>query len=285
MTKIAFIGLGTMGFPMAGHLQQRGFAVRVFNRTTSKAEAWVRQYGGHLANSIAEAVQDAGIVLSCVGNDDDLRSVVEAATPALSADAVWVDHSTVSADISRELAGRFAIKGQGFVDAPVSGGQQGAINGQLTIMCGGRQTDFDRVVPIISTYSRAVTLMGDSGAGQLTKMVNQICIGGLLQALAEAMHFGELAGLDMTKAIGVISQGAASSWQMVNRHQTMMAGQYEHGFAVDWVRKDFSICLDEARRMGVQLPVTALVDQFYAEIQRMGGGRWDTSSLLARLKR
>jgi len=288
MPTLAFIGLGTMGFPMAGHLKQKHFEIRVFNRTTAKAQAWSDQYIGPFFTSIAEVVRGAEIVISCVGNDDDLRSIItgeNGALPALKKGAIWVDHSTVSADVSREMAVVLEAAGIGFMDAPVSGGEVGAVKGQLTIMCGGSPEVFAQVEPVIKAYAKAVTLMGPVGAGQLTKMVNQICIGGLIQALAEAINFGEKAGLDMQKAIGVVSQGAASSWQMVNRHQSMIEGHYQHGFAVDWVRKDFDICLNEARRLGVQLPVTALVDQFYAEVQGMGGGRWDTSSLLARLKR
>jgi 3-hydroxyisobutyrate dehydrogenase-like beta-hydroxyacid dehydrogenase len=288
MPALAFIGLGTMGFPMAGHLQQKNANVTVFNRTTSKAETWAEKYSGKFSATIADVVKNADIIFSCVGNDDDLRSVLlgeNGALPTLKKGAIWVDHSTVSADVSRELAAVLEMHGSEFIDAPVSGGEVGAIKGQLTIMCGARPEVFAQAEPYIQAYAKAVTLMGPVGAGQLTKMVNQICIGGLIQALAEGINFGEKAGLDVHKVIEVISQGAASSWQMVNRHQSMIAGHYQHGFAVDWVRKDFSICLNEARRLGVQLPVTALVDQFYAEVQGMGGGRWDTSSLLARLKR
>jgi 3-hydroxyisobutyrate dehydrogenase-like beta-hydroxyacid dehydrogenase len=288
MPNIAFIGLGTMGYPMAGHLQQKGFALTVFNRTPARASAWADQYAGHFAGSIPEAVQQADIVLTCVGNDDDLRSVVlgeQGIIQSLRPGSVVVDHSTVSAEVSRDIAGALAARQAAFIDAPVSGGEIGAQKGQLTIMCGGEAEVFARVAPVLRSYAKAVTLMGPTGSGQLTKMVNQICIGGLIQALAEGIHFGEKAGLDVHKVMEVISQGAASSWQLVNRHQSMIEGRYEHGFAVDWVRKDFAICLDEARKLGVQLPVTALVDQFYAEVQAMGGQRWDTSSLLARLKR
>jgi 3-hydroxyisobutyrate dehydrogenase-like beta-hydroxyacid dehydrogenase len=288
MPKLAFIGLGTMGFPMAGHLKQKGFDLTVYNRTTSRAIAWVEHYGGRRASSIPEAVAQADIVLTCVGNDDDLRGVVlgePGIVSAVRAGALLIDHSAVSADVSREIAAELRSRSVDFLDAPVSGGEVGAQKGLLTIMCGGDEAVFNRAGPVLRSYAKAVTLMGPTGSGQLTKMVNQICIGGLVQALAEGIHFGEKAGLDVQKVIEVISQGAASSWQMVNRHQSMIDGRYDHGFAVDWVRKDFANCLDEARRRGVQLPVTALVDQFYAEVQAMGGSRWDTSSLLARLKR
>jgi len=289
MPALAFIGLGTMGFPMAGHLQLQQHAnVIVFNRTISKAQAWAEKFSGKFSGSIIDVVKNAEIIFSCVGNDEDLRSIVlgaDGALPALKKGTIWVDHSTVSVDVSREIASALENREVDFVDAPVSGGEIGAIKGQLTVMCGGNPEVFARVEPVIKAYAKAVMLMGPVGAGQLTKMVNQICIGGLIQALAEGINFGEKAGLDVHKVIEVISQGAASSWQMVNRHQSMIEGHYQHGFAVDWVRKDFAICLNEARRLGVQLPVTALVDQFYAEVQGMGGSRWDTSSLLARLKR
>ncbi|MFN3587419.1 MAG: NAD(P)-dependent oxidoreductase [Moraxellaceae bacterium] len=288
MTTLAFIGLGTMGYPMAGHLVRAGHRVTVFNRTRARALAWQAEHGGAVADSPAAAAADADIVFTCVGNDDDLRAVVlgdDGIVAMLAEGAVLVDHSTVSADIARELATRFAAQGRHFLDAPVSGGQQGAQNGQLTIFCGGESAVFERAEPVLRAYARAVTHMGASGAGQLAKMVNQICVAGLVQALAEGMAFAERAGLDVGRVMTAISQGAASSWQMVNRHQTMLAGEYAHGFAVDWMRKDLGLCQHEARRVGASLPVTALVDQFYAEIQAMGGGRWDTSSLLARLPR
>lgn len=287
MTSLAFIGLGTMGYPMAGHLARKGFAVTVFNRTMSKADAWCAEFGGTSAASPAEAASNADVVMTCVGNDADLRAVVlgaEGVRDGLRQGALLVDHSTVSAEVSRELAHQLATASFRFVDAPVSGGQQGAQNGQLTIMCGGNDHDFEQASAIISAYARAITHMGPVGAGQLTKMVNQICVAGLVQALSEGMHFAEQAGLDVQKVIDAISQGAASSWQMVNRHKTMIAAEYKHGFAVDWMRKDLAICQAEARHLGASLPVTALVDQFYAEVQAMGGGRWDTSSLLTRLQ-
>lgn len=288
MTTIAFIGLGTMGYPMAGHLARAGLAVTVFNRTRSKSDLWCTEFGGNQASSPANASRNADIVLTCVGNDNDLREVVsgqEGILHGLKPGALLVDHSTVSAQVSRELASLLADKGTRFVDAPVSGGQQGALNGQLTIMCGGDATDISDAEAVIRHYARAITHMGPVGSGQLTKMVNQICVAGLVQALAEGMHFADKAGLDVTKVIEAISQGAASSWQMVNRHKTMISGHYEHGFAVDWMRKDLAICQAEARLTGASLPVTALVDQLYAEVQAMGGGRWDTSSLLTRLQK
>ncbi len=287
MQKLAFLGLGNMGFPMAGHLARQGHDLTVYNRTAAKSEAWLAQYPGQAAATPRDAARGADIVLSCVGNDQDLREVMlgeHGVIHGLKPGAIVIDHSTVSADISRELAARFAEDAAIFMDAPVSGGQQGAQNGQLTIMCGGEALVFAQVQPVLKSYAKAVTLMGPVGSGQLTKMVNQICVGGLLQALAEGLHFAEKAGLDAHKVVDVIAQGAASSWQMVNRHKTMLADHYEHGFAVDWMRKDFAICLEEASRCGASLPVTALVDQFYAEVQAMGGGRWDTSSLLARLR-
>lgn len=288
MTSLAFIGLGTMGYPMAGHLARKGFAVTVFNRTPGKAEAWCAEFGGTKAANPAEAARKSDVVLTCVGNDADLREVVlgpNGIRDGLRQGALLVDHSTVSAEVSRELASQLAAAGSRFVDAPVSGGQQGARNGQLTIMCGGTDQDIEQTSAIISSYARAITHMGPVGNGQLTKMVNQICVAGLVQALSEGMHFAEQAGLDVQKVIDAISQGAASSWQMVNRHKTMIAAEYEHGFAVDWMRKDLAICQEEARHLGASLPITALVDQFYAEVQAMGGGRWDTSSLLSRLQR
>jgi 3-hydroxyisobutyrate dehydrogenase-like beta-hydroxyacid dehydrogenase len=277
-----------MGYPMAGHLASKGHTVTVFNRTAARAEAWCREYPGRMAGSSAEAAQGADIVFTCVGNDDDLREVVLGASGiihGLRPGGILVDHSTVSAEVSRDIAGALENAGAAFIDAPVSGGEPGARNGQLTIMCGGDPAVFEQVRPVLDSYARAVTLMGPVGNGQLTKMVNQICVAGLVEALAEGMFFAEKAGLDLQKVIDAISQGAASSWQMVNRHKTMIAGEYRHGFAVDWMRKDLGICRAEAARLHVRLPVTELVDRFYEEVQAMGGGRWDTSSLLARLKK
>jgi 3-hydroxyisobutyrate dehydrogenase len=288
MSKIGWIGLGVMGFPMAGHLKARGHDVTVFNRTRSKAEAWVEHYGGTLAASPKEAVAGAEFVFTCVGNDDDLRDVTlgpDGAFAALGPGAVFVDHTTASAGIARELHAAARARGAGALDAPVSGGQSGAESGTLSIMVGGDEEDFDRARPVIETYAKAVNLIGPSGAGQLTKMVNQICIGGLIEGLAEGLHFAQRAGLDIEKVIGTISKGAAQSWQMDNRWRTMIEGKFDFGFAVDWVRKDFAIVFEEARQNGASLPVTRLVDQFYAEIQEMGGGRFDTSSLIARLER
>ncbi|MDQ8037893.1 MAG: NAD(P)-dependent oxidoreductase [Pedobacter sp.] len=288
MSALAFIGLGTMGYPMAGHLSRKGHSVTVFNRTRSTAEKWQGEYAGNIADSPADAARHADLVFTCVGNDNDLREVVlgpQGIIHGLQKNAVLVDHSTVSATVSREIAAALAEKGAGFVDAPVSGGQQGAVNGQLTIMCGGSEAVFTRIKPVLAAYARAVTLIGPTGSGQLAKMVNQICVAGLVEALAEGMNFAEKAGLDVQTVMDAISQGAASSWQMVNRHKTMIAGEYEHGFAVNWMRKDLSICLEEAQKLGAALPATELVDSFYAEVQAMGGGRWDTSSLLARLKK
>ena len=288
MAKVAFIGLGVMGYPMAGHLKVKGgHEVTVYNRTTAKAEAWVKQHGGRHALTPAEAARDADFVFTCVGNDDDLRSVTTGTGGVLSgmkAGAILVDNTTASAEVARELAEAAAACGCGFVDAPVSGGQAGAENGVLTVMCGGDPEAFDKAKPIIDAYARMVGLMGPAGAGQLTKMVNQICIAGLVQGLAEGIHFGKKAGLDIEKVIEVISKGAAGSWQMENRHKTMNVGKYDFGFAVDWMRKDLDIVLSEARQNGANLPVTALVDQFYGEVQKLGGKRWDTSSLLARLE-
>ena len=288
MAKVAFIGLGVMGYPMAGHLTVKGgHDVTVYNRTTAKAEAWVKQFGGAMALTPAEAVQDAEFVFSCVGNDDDLRSVTLGANGAIAGmapGAILIDNTTASAEVARELAAAASDKGCGFIDAPVSGGQAGAENGVLTVMCGGDKATFDKAKPIIDAYARMVGLMGDVGSGQLTKMINQICIAGVVQGLAEGIHFGKKAGLDIEKVIEVISKGAAGSWQMENRHKTMNDGKYDYGFAVDWMRKDLDIVLTEARRNGASLPVTALVDQFYGEVQKLGGNRWDTSSLLARLE-
>ena len=283
MTKVAFIGLGVMGFPMAGHLAAAGHDVTVYNRTASKAEDWAAKHGGAAAPTPRAAAEGAEIVFSCVGNDNDLRSVIlgaEGAFAGMGDGSILVDNTTASAEVARELAAVGAEQGIAFIDAPVSGGQAGAENGQLTVMCGGEQVAFERAQPVIDAFARAVTLMGPVGSGQLTKMVNQICIGGLLQGLSEAMNFGQKAGLDMTKVIDVISKGAAQSWQMDNRAATMCEGKFDFGFAVDWMRKDLSICLAEAQNNGARLPVTALVDQFYAQVQARGGRRWDTSSLM-----
>ena len=289
MSKIAFIGLGVMGYPMVGHLQKRGrHDVTVFNRTRAKADAWVTEFGGSAASNPAEAADGADFVLTCVGNDDHLREVTlgpRGVFQTLKPGAVAVDHTTASAQIARELYAKAKERGAGFLDAPVSGGQSGAESGSLTVMVGGDATDFDRAALVIGAYARTVTLIGATGSGQLTKMVNQICIAGLIEGLAEALHFAGRAGLDIEKVIATISQGAAQSWQMENRWRTMVEGKFDFGFAVDWVRKDFAICFEEARRNGASLPVTALVDQFYAEVQDLGGARWDTSSLIARLER
>ena len=283
MTKVAFIGLGVMGYPMAGHLQNRGHDVTVYNRTAAKAEKWVAEYGGASAPSPREAVTGVEIAFSCVGNDADLRSVVlgdDGILAGLGSGKIFVDHTTASADVAREIFGLAKDQGVGFIDAPVSGGQAGAENGALTVMCGGEQGPFDTAKPVIDSFAKACTLMGPSGAGQLTKMVNQICIAGLVQGLSEGMNFGAKAGLDMDLVIDVISKGAAQSWQMENRAKTMCAGKFDFGFAVDWMRKDMSISLAEAKKHGARLPVAALVDQFYAQVQARGGRRWDTSSLM-----
>jgi 3-hydroxyisobutyrate dehydrogenase-like beta-hydroxyacid dehydrogenase len=289
MSKVAWIGLGVMGYPMAGHLKTRGaHDVVVFNRTGAKAEAWVTEFGGTAAPSPAAAARDADFVFTCVGNDDDLRAVTlgpDGAFSTLKPGAVAIDNTTASAEIARELHAAAKTKSAGFLDAPVSGGQSGAENGTLTVMVGGDEEDFRKAEPVIKAYARAVTLIGPSGSGQLTKMVNQICIGGLIQGLAEALAFAKRAGLDIEKVIDTISKGAAQSWQMENRWKSMVEGRFDFGFAVDLVRKDFALVFDEARRNGAELPVTALVDQFYAEVQAMGGNRWDTSSLIALLDR
>ena len=289
MAKVAFLGLGVMGYPMAGHLKNKGgHDVTVYNRTAAKAEKWAKEHGGSHAATPAEAAKDADFVFCCVGNDDDLRSVTtgpDGAFSTMKKGAIFVDNTTASAAVARELNEAARAGGFGFVDAPVSGGQAGAENGVLTVMCGGSQADFDTAKPVIDAFARMVGLMGPAGAGQLTKMVNQICIAGLVQGLSEGIHFARKAGLDVEGVIDVISKGAAGSWQMENRHKTMNAGKYDHGFAVDWMRKDLGICLEEANRNGAALPVTALVDQFYKDVQAMGGNRWDTSSLLARLER
>ncbi|NSY17935.1 NAD(P)-dependent oxidoreductase [Neorhizobium sp. AL 9.2.2] len=289
MAKVAFIGLGVMGFPMAGHLKEKGgHDVTVYNRTASKAAEWAKKFGGGTGATPAEAAKDADFVFICVGNDDDLRQVTTGENGVLSgmkSGAILIDNTTASAEVARELETAASEKGIGFIDAPVSGGQAGAEGGVLTVMCGGDQKTFDTAKPVIEAYARMVGLMGPVGSGQLTKMMNQICIAGVVQGLAEAVHFGKQAGLDIETVVGVISKGAAGSWQMENRHKTMDQGKYDFGFAVDWMRKDLDIVLTEARRNGANLPMTALVDQFYAEVQAMGGKRWDTSSLLARLER
>ncbi len=283
MSKLAFIGLGVMGYHMAGHLKSGGHDVTVYNRTAAKSEKWAGEHGGTTAPTPREAAAGAGIVFCCVGNDNDLRSVVlgdDGIFAGMDDGAILVDNTTASADIARELSAIAAEKGLGFIDAPVSGGEAGAQNGALTVMCGGEPSVFERAQPVIDCYARAVTLLGPAGSGQLTKMVNQICIAGLVQGLSEGMNFGARAGLDMEKVIGVISKGAAQSWQMENRASTMCKGEFEFGFAVDWMRKDLGICLAEANNNGARLPVSALVDQFYAQIQARGGKRWDTSSLM-----
>jgi 3-hydroxyisobutyrate dehydrogenase-like beta-hydroxyacid dehydrogenase len=289
MTKAAWIGLGVMGFPMAGHLLKKGgHDVVVYNRNAAKAQAWVGEYGaGRTAATPAEAAAGADFVFCCVGNDDDLRAVTTGEAGAfqgMGAGTVFIDHTTASAEVARELARAAGERGFAFLDAPVSGGEAGAKNGILTVMVGGEEAPFKRAEPLIAAYARAVTLIGPPGAGQLTKMVNQIAIAGLLQGLSEAIHFAEKADLDLDLVMATISKGAAQSWQMENRWKTMHEGRFDFGFAVDWMRKDLAICLSEARRNGSTLPVTALVDEFYADVQAMGGGRWDTSSLIARLK-
>ena len=286
--KVAFLGLGVMGFPMARHLAAGGHEVAVFNRTRARAERWAADNPGRVAATPADAARGAALVFSCVGRDEDVREVVlgpDGALGAMSAGAALVDHTTTSAVLAREVAAAAAARGVGFLDAPVSGGQQGAEKGILTVMAGGEASTFATAEPVVACYARSFRLLGPAGAGQLTKMVNQICIAGLIEGLAEGVHFARAAGLDVQAVIHVISKGAAQSWQMENRHATMIAGEYEHGFAVDWVRKDLGYALDEARRNGAHLPVTAVVDQLYGEVQDMGGGRWDTSSLLARLER
>ncbi|CAM3985709.1 NAD(P)-dependent oxidoreductase [Pseudoalteromonas byunsanensis] len=284
--KLAFIGLGVMGYPMAGHLSNAGHQVCVYNRTTAKAQDWAKQYAGEHATTPALAAKDADIVFLCVGNDDDLRSVVYGESGVLAgmnAGTILVDHTTTSAKVAIEIANKAAEQGVAFLDAPVSGGQAGAENGVLTVMVGGEQATFERIQPVMSAYSRFSQLLGKVGSGQTCKMVNQICIAGVVQGLAEGLHFAKQAGLDGEKVIETISKGAAGSWQMENRYKTMLAGEYEFGFAVDWMRKDLGIALDEARNNGASLPLTAMVDQYYADVQALGGGRFDTSSLLARL--
>jgi 3-hydroxyisobutyrate dehydrogenase len=287
MAKIAFLGLGVMGYPMAGHLATAGHDVTVYNRTASKSDKWVEQFGGKSASTPAQASRNAEFVMTCVGNDDDLRGVClgpDGAFSTLAQNAVFVDHTTVSAAVTAELSSIALQNGAYFVDAPVSGGQAGAENGVLSVMCGGDQNAFDRALPVIECFAKICRRIGDSGAGQITKMCNQIAIAGLVQGLSEALHFADKAGLDGRDVVEVISQGAAGSWQMTNRYETMINDHYEHGFAVDWMRKDLGICLATADDIGASLPVTALVDQFYKDVQKMGGGRWDTSSLLKRLK-
>ncbi|CAM3948165.1 NAD(P)-dependent oxidoreductase [Roseateles saccharophilus] len=284
--RVAFLGLGVMGHPMAGHLARAGHQVTVYNRTAAKARAWVDEYGGGFAATPAEAAQGAEFVFCCVGNDDDLRSVVlgdAGALAGMASGAVFVDHTTASAAVARELHAEAARRGVAFVDAPVSGGQAGAVNGALTVMCGGDAAAFEAMKPLAMCFAKAVTLLGGPGSGQLAKMVNQICIAGVVQGLAEAVRFGQNAGLDMVQVLDVIGKGAAQSWQMDNRGKTMVADQFDFGFAVDWMRKDLGLVLDEARRNGSRLPLTALVDQFYADVQALGGNRWDTSSLIKRL--
>ena len=289
---LAFIGLGVMGYPMAGHLAKSGYEIKVFNRTASVAQKWIDEFGPSSNCSMHEspklAAQEADVVLMCVGNDDDVRSVVYGDMGVLGGmegEAILVDHTTASQQLALELAGQCAAKEIGFLDAPVSGGQAGAESGALTVMVGGAQEDYQKINPILNTYAKKTELMGEVGCGQLTKMVNQICIAGILEGLAEGLHFGQQAGLDIKKVVEVISQGAAQSWQMDNRSKTMAADEYEFGFAVDWMRKDLSIAISTARELGASLPMASLVDQFYADIQKMGGGRWDTSSLLRRFSR
>ncbi|ARP85590.1 NAD(P)-dependent oxidoreductase [Bordetella genomosp. 9] len=285
--KVAFLGLGVMGFPMAGHLARAGHEVTVYNRTAAKAQEWVKEFGGKAAATPREAATDADIVFACVGNDDDLRSVVlgdNGAFAGMRQGSVFVDHTTASAQVARELYAEARQRGLQFVDAPVSGGQAGAVNGVLTVMCGGEPEVFERIKPVAQAFGRAVTLVGSPGAGQLAKMVNQICIAGIVQGLSEGIAFGQAAGLDMKLVLDVISKGAAQSWQMENRGGTMVDDKFDFGFAVDWMRKDLSLVLAEARNNGARVPLTALVDQFYGDVQKMGGGRWDTSSLIKRLR-
>lgn len=287
MAKLAFLGLGVMGFPMAGHLAAKGHQVTVYNRNPAKAAAWVARHGGASAATPAAAATGADLVLACVGNDDDLRAVClgpQGAFAGMGTGALFVDHTTVSARVTRELAALAAQSGIGFIDAPVSGGQAGAENGALSIMCGGSEADFARAEPVLAAYAKVCRRMGDSGAGQLAKMCNQIAIAGVVQGLAEALHFAEKAGLSIPELVEVIGAGAAGSWQMQNRHKAMVENRFEFGFAVNWMRKDLGICLATANETGASLPLTALVDQFYKDVQNMGGGRWDTSSLIARLR-
>lgn len=285
MAKLAFLGLGVMGGPMAGHLQKAGHEVTVYNRTGEKARQWAKTYGGKMAQTPREAAEGADFVMSCVGNDDDLRAVTlgdDGAFAGMTSGAIFVDHTTVSAAVTRELYAAADAAQISFIDAPISGGQAGAENGQLSIMCGSDQGAFDRALPVMEVYSKICRRLGDSGAGQMTKMCNQIAIAGLVQGLSEALHFAQKAGLDGRAVVEVISQGAAGSWQMANRYETMLDDKFDHGFAVDWMRKDLGICLDTADEIQASLPVTALVDQFYKDVQKLGGGRWDTSSLIKR---
>jgi 3-hydroxyisobutyrate dehydrogenase len=286
MAKVAFLGLGVMGYPMARHLKDKGHEVTVYNRTGAKADKWVSENGGRAARTPREAAEGQEIVFACVGNDDDLRQVTlgdDGAFQGMGRGTIFVDHTTASAEVARELYAAAQEKGFAFIDAPVSGGQAGAENGVLTVMCGGDAEPYGTAEPVIMSFARACRLLGPTGSGQLTKMINQICIAGLVQGLAEGIHFGKKAGLDIEAVLEVISKGAAGSWQMENRGKTMNQGKFDFGFAVDWMRKDLSIVLGEARKNGASLPVTAIVDQFYAEVQKMGGKRWDTSSLIARL--
>ncbi|MEL6576388.1 MAG: NAD(P)-dependent oxidoreductase [Pseudomonadota bacterium] len=288
MATVSFLGLGVMGYPMAGHLAAKGHTVRVYNRTAAKAEKWAGEHGGSFGTTPKAAAEGSEIVFCCVGNDDDLRSVVlgdDGAFAGMSAGTIFVDHTTASANVARELNAAGKALGIEFIDAPVSGGQAGAENGVLTVMCGGDEAPYAKAEPVIAAFARSCRLLGPSGAGQLTKMVNQICIAGLVQGLSEGLGFAQAAGLDGRAVVDVISKGAAGSWQMENRYETMLDDKFDFGFAVDWMRKDLGICLDEAKQNGARLPVTALVDQFYGEVQDMGGGRWDTSSLIKRLKR
>ncbi len=288
MAKVTFLGLGVMGYPMAGHLVSAGHDVTVYNRTEAKAKTWVKQYGGKSAETPRKASVGADFVMACVGNDDDLRAVTlgnDGALNAMAEGSVFVDHTTVSATVTKEVYARAAEHGVTFIDAPVSGGQAGAENGQLVVMCGGEKAAYTRAKTVINSYAKSCCLLGETGAGQLTKMCNQIAIAGLVQGLSEALHFAQKAGLDGGAVVDVISGGAAGSWQMLNRYETMLADDFEHGFAVDWMRKDLGICLATANENGASLPVTALVDQFYKDVQKMGGGRWDTSSLLRRLNK
>lgn len=287
MAKLAFLGMGVMGAPMAGHLVKAGHDVTVYNRTTAKAEDWAAQHGGSFGATPKEAAAGAEIVFACVGNDDDLRSVVlgeDGALAGMAEGTLFVDHTTVSAIVTRELAAEAKTKGIGYVDAPVSGGQAGAENGQLAIMCGGSENDFSRAEPVMQAYAKAISRFGDVGAGQLTKMVNQICIAGLVQGISEGLWFAKQAGLDPKAVAELVSQGAGGSWQLANRAGTMIDNEFNHGFAVDWMRKDLGIALEQAKEMGVSLPVVALVDQFYGDVQGLGGGRWDTSSLIQRYR-
>lgn len=287
MTRLAFIGLGTMGYPMAGHLLRAGFNVSVWNRTTQKSSQWQQEYGGEIASSPAHAAESADIILTCVGRDEDLREVLlgeEGVIKKIKFGTLVIDHSTVSANISREVAGILKQHQCGFIDAPVSGGQQGAINGQLSIFCGGDANDFAKAQPVLASYAKALAHLGPVGHGQLAKMVNQICVAGVIQGLAEGMRFAESAKLDVNQVMQLVGQGAGSSWQLLNRHQTMQQDYYEHGFAVDWMRKDLDIVLAESAQLGLNLPITTVINDFYREVQAMGGGRWDTSSLLKRLQ-